>query len=206
MNDYIKPFCINHPWELAELVSDAIGQILKGAVLIDAALGNEEFGYFDLVAVNEDGEGVLFFLNKSGEESEYLQFLKCLRWYQDNRIVIQRLYSGRVSLGSIPLVIVVAPSFSQSIRKVLLSISSARVSLLKYACFEDMNNKRLLCLEQESGTDNLGKQESPHVQLIRSSSRNAELVTEANIDLSRFRREIGTDISDVSDEELMDLL
>ena len=130
MSRLLKPVSIDDPRELLELVSGAIGEIVYGGVLIESALGNEEYGYFDLLAVNGDGEGVIFFINFSGCETEYLRLLKCLRWFQDNRHVLQKVYAGRVALGRIPQVFVVSPRYSAGMQKVLFTIGEAREYLV----------------------------------------------------------------------------
>ena len=116
---------------------------MGGGVLLDAALGNNEFGYFDLVAANGDGEGVFVFINFTGLESEYLRLLKCMWWYRENRNALQKFHAGRVALGPAPPVFIVAPWYSDSMRKVLLDICESRIVLLKYVCFQDAEVKRV---------------------------------------------------------------
>ena len=215
MSRLFRPASIDDPGELAELVSEAIGEIISGGVLLDAALGNDEFGYFDLVAANEDGEGVFVFINFSGHETEYLRFLKCMRWYQENRNALQKLYAGRVVLGPAPPVFLVAPWYSDSMRKVLLNICESRIVLLKYVCFQDGEEKRSLFIEKvgdsSEDTGKVGPMRIPEARAEASPSGPIADLTEIEpeeriIDLREFRREIGTDISNVTDEELLDLL
>jgi hypothetical protein len=211
MSCLLKPACIDDPGELVELISGAIGEIINGGVLVHAALGNDEFGYFDLVAANEDGEGVFFFINFSGHETEYLRFLKCMRWYQENRNSLQKLHAGRIALGPSPPVFVVAPWYSYVMRKVLLDIGEGRIILLKYVCFQDGNEKRSLFIEKVGDSfEDRGKADSIHVPEAPPPSLTADWPklqpAETIVDLNKFRQEIGTDISNVSDEELLDLL
>ncbi len=215
MSRLLKPACIDDPMELAELVSEAIGEIISGGVLLDADLGNDEFGYFDLVAANEDGEGVFVFINFLGQETEYLRLLKCMRWYQENRNALQKLYAGRVALGPAPPVFLVAPWYSDSMRKVLLNICESRIVLLKYVCFQDAKEKKSLFIEKVGdSSEDTGKADPIRVPealaeasaLGLTASRPKVEPKERIIDPSEFRREIGTDISNVSDEELLDLL
>lgn len=211
MSRLLRPAHIDDPRELVELVSGAIGEIISGGILLDAALGNEEFGYFDLLAANEDGEGVFFFINPSGDETEYLRFLKCMRWYQENRDTLQKLHAGRVALGPAPPVFVVAPRYSDSMRKVLLSIREGRITLLKYVCFQDGNEEKSLFIEKvgDSSVDT-GKTDSAHLPETPSpgpaADRKIQTTPETIMYLRKFRREIEMDISNVSDEELLDLL
>ena len=215
MSRLFRPACIDAPSELAELVSEAIGEIIGGGVLLDAALGNDEFGYFDLVAANEDGEGVFVFINFSGHETEYLRLLKCMRWYRENRNALQKLYAGRVVLGPAPDVFLVAPWYSDSMRKVLLDICESRIVLLKYVCFQDGEKKRSLFIEKvgdsSQDTGKAGPMRIPEARAEASPSGPiaepaAIRPKERTIDLCEFRREIGADISNVSDKELLDLL
>lgn len=211
MSRLLMPACIDDPRELVELVSGAIGEIVSGGFLIDFALGNEEFGYFDLVAANEDREGVLFFINSSGDEAEYLRFLKCMRWYRENRDTIQKLHAGRVALGPVPRVFVVAPWYSYSMRKVLLNIGEGRITLLKYTCFQDSNEQKSLFIEQVDDSfmvtrkaDSMNVSTAP---LPGPTDRWPKMqVAEKIMYLRKIRREIEADISNVSDEELLDLL
>jgi len=211
MSRLLKPACIDDPMELAELVSEAIGEIIGGGVLLDADLGNDEFGYFDLVAANEDGEGVFVFINFLGHETEYLRLLKCMRWYQENRNALQKLYAGRVALGPAPPVFLVAPWYSDSMRKVLLNICESRIVLLKYVCFQDAKEKKSLFIEKVGdSSEDAGKADPEALAeasaLGLTASRPKVEPKERIIDPREFRREIGTDISNVSDEELLDLL
>jgi hypothetical protein len=201
--------------ELAELVSEAIGEIISGGVLLDAALGNDEFGYFDLVAANGDGEAVFVFINFSGYETEYLRLLKCMRWYQENRNALQKLYAGRVALGPAPPVFLIAPWYSDSMRKVLLNICQSRIVLLKYVCFQDEKEKRSLFIEKVGdSSEDTRKADPMRVPKAGAEASPSGLTTdrpkiqpeERIIGLREFRREIGTGISNVSDEELLDLL
>ncbi|MFZ0930861.1 MAG: hypothetical protein WAN11_19805 [Syntrophobacteraceae bacterium] len=215
MSPLLRPACIDDPGELAELVSEAIGEIIGGGVLLDTALGNDEFGYFDLVAANGDGEAVFFFINFSGGETEYLRLLKCMRWYQENRHALQKLYAGRVALGPAPPVFLVAPRYSDSMRKVLLNICESRIVLLKYVCFQDGEDKRSLFIEKVGDSlEESGKTDPMCVPDVRAEASPSELIADRSkiepkervIDPREFRRETGTDISNVSDEELLDLL
>jgi hypothetical protein len=201
--------------ELAELISEAIGEIIGGGVLLDAALGNDEFGYFDLVAANGDGEGVFVFINFPGHETEYLRLLKCLRWYRENRNALQKLYAGRVAFGPAPPVFIVAPWYSDSMRKVLLDICESRIVLLKYVCFLDAEEKRSLYMGKVGdSSEDTGKEGPMRVPEARAdaspsgptASRPEIQPKDRTIDPGELRREIGTDISNVSDEELFDLL
>jgi hypothetical protein len=215
MSPLLRPVCIDDPGELAELVSEAIGEIIGGGVLLDTALGNDEFGYFDLVAANGDGEAVFFFINFSGRETEYLRLLKCMRWYRENRNALQKLYAGRVALGPAPPVFLVAPRYSDSMRKVLLNLCENRIVLLKYVCFQDGEEKRSLFIEKvgDSSEDN-GKADPMRVLDVRTEASSSGLMADRSkiepkervIDPREFRRETESRISNVSDEELIDLL
>ncbi len=211
MSHLLRPADIDDPGELVELVSEAIGEIISGGVLLDTTLGNEEFGYFDLVAANEAGEGVFFFFNFSGRETEYLRFLKCMRWYRENRDALQKLHSGKVALGAAPPFFVVAPGYSSSMRKVLLNICEGRIVLLKYVCFQDVDGKKSLFIENVGdSSEDAGKADSMHVPQTFPLGPAADWLkmqpAQANMYLRKFRSQIRTDISNVSDKELLDLL
>jgi hypothetical protein len=121
-----------------------------------------------------------------------------MRWYQENRNALQKLYAGRVVLGPAPSVFFVAPWYSDSMRKVLLNICESRIVLLKYVCFQDGEMKRSLFIEK------VGDSKDSPSGLIADPAKIQP--KESIIDPREFRREIGTDISNVSDEELLDLL
>src|SRR5208337_1599377 len=199
MSRLLRPACIDDPRELAELVSEAIGEIISGGVLLDAALGNDEFGYFDLVAANEDGEGVFVFINFLGHETEYLRLLKCMRWYQDNRNALQKLYAGRVALGPAAPVFLVAPWYQDSMRKVLLNICESRIVLLRYVCFQDGKEKRSLFIEKVGdSSEDTGKAGPMCFAEACAEASPSGLIAdrpkiqpkERIIDLREFRREI----------------
>ncbi len=212
MNRLLGPACFDDERELVELVSGAIGEIINGGVLLDSALGNEEFGFFDLVAANGDGEGILLFINFSGSEAEYLRLLKCMRWYQENWNALHRLHAGRVALGPSPPVFVVAPSYSYSMRKVLLNVWQGRIVLLRYVCFQVGNEEKSLFIEKVGdsfeSTEKGGSGSGIEIPAGAAAAADAPETGPAGttICLRKFRREIGTDISNVSDEELLDLL
>jgi hypothetical protein len=210
MSSLLRPAAIDDPRELVELVAGAIGEIVGGGVLLHGALGNEEFGYFDLVAANGDGEVVLYFINISGSETEYLRLLKCLRWYQENRGALQKLHAGRFALGPVPPVFVVAPWFSSSMQKVLSNIREGRITLLKYVCFQDGKEKKLFIEKVEDPPSGSGKANPVKLPETFPHGLAADppkiQPAETMMDLRRLREESGTDISNVSDEELLDLL
>jgi hypothetical protein len=211
MSRLLKPFCIDEPGELVELISGAVFDILDGGVLLDGAIGNEEFGYFDLVGVNGYGEGVFFFINFSGCEAEYLRLLKCMRWYRENRYVLQKLYAGRAALSPVPLVFVVAPFYSDSMRKVLLDIREGRITLMKYVAFLCSDEKKSLFLEKVQAPSPCAGKADPIRVSETPPSRPAPDWSKARPperieDLRKLRSEIQTDITNISDEELFDLL
>jgi len=211
MSRLLRPVSIDDPRELVELVSEAVSEIIDGGVLLDANVGNGEFGYFDLIAANADGEGVFFFVNFSGREEEYLGFLKCMRWYQENRSSLQNLYARRVAFSPSPPVFVVSPWYSCSMRKVLLNMGEGRVILLKYACFQNGEGEKSLFVEKVGdSSEDWAETDSIHVPGTSASIPRTDLPkiqpAETDMYLKKFRREIVTDISNVSDEELLDLL
>jgi hypothetical protein len=211
MGRLLRPARIDDPKDLLELVCEAVGEIIVGGVVLDTALGNDEFGCFDLVAANGDGEGVFFFVNVSGGEAEYLRLLKCMRWYRENRNTLQKLYAGRVVLGPAPPVFVVAPWYSNSMLKVLPDICGGGVIPLKYVCFQDGNGKRSLLMEKVGDAfEDKGKADSMNSPEVfppgQPAGRPGMQPEKKSINFGEFRREIGTDISNVSDEELLDLL
>jgi hypothetical protein len=207
----LAPVRIDDPRELIELLSGAMSEIIGGGILIDVALGNEEFGYFDLVAVNEEREGVFFFINFSGDETEYLRLLKCMRWYQENHNTIRKLYAGRVALGPAPPVFVVAPRYSYSMQKVLLNIRKGPITLLKYVCFQDSDGEKSLFIEKVGDSSIVARKADsmlvpethpPGLNAYWPKTEPAEKIAY----LAKFRRDIEADISNVTDEELLDLL
>ena len=54
---------IDHPQQLMEIVVDGIGEIQKGAIVLDTTVGNEEYGYIDIVAANETKRKSAFFIS-----------------------------------------------------------------------------------------------------------------------------------------------
>jgi len=211
MSPLLRPACLDDPSELVELVSEAIVELISGGVLLDAAVGKGEFGFFDLLAANEHGEGVFFFINFSGCETEYLRLLKCMRWHQENWDTLHKVHAGRVALGPTPPVFVVAPSYSYSMQKVLLNIYDGRMILMKYVCFQDGNGKKSLFIETVGdSSEDAGKADCRAVSGTLSTLAAADWSktdpAEKMTYLRRFRREMGFDISNVSDEELLDLL
>lgn len=207
MSPLLKPVCIHDPAELVELLSEAMGEVVSGGILLDGAVGNEEFGFFDLVAADSEGEGVFFFINISGNEAEYLRLLKCMRWYRENRLVLQKLYAGKAALGPAPSVFVIAPRYSSSMRKVLLNLSEGRITLMRYACFQHGDERRSLFLEKEEDSapaeiPGSVQDEKTTPAAGRTGTGQAESIT----DPGKIREEAGPDVSNVSDEELSDLL
>ena len=100
-------------------------------------------------------------------------------------------------------------------RKVLLNICQGRIVLLKYVCFQDEKEKKSLFIEKvgdsSEETRKAGPMRVPEAGAEASPSgltgaRPKIQPKERIIDPREFRREIGTDISNVSDEELLDLL
>jgi hypothetical protein len=100
-------------------------------------------------------------------------------------------------------------------RKVLLNICQGRIVLLKYVCFQDEKEKRSLFIEKVGDSlEDTGKTDPMRVPDVRTEASPSGLTADRSqiepkervIDPREFRREIGTDISNVSDEELLDLL
>ena len=160
--------------------------------------------------LTKHGEGVFFFINVSGDETEYLRLLKCMRWYQENRDTLQKLHAGRVALGPAPPVFVVAPSYSHSMLKVLMNIREAGITLLKYVCFEDSTGEKSLFIEKVSDSPaDAERAVSIQVPDPHPSGPAAERLqikqAEKIMYLRELRREMANDVSNVSDEELLDL-
>jgi hypothetical protein len=134
-----------------------------------------------------------------------------MRWYRENWGALHKLYAGRVALGPSPPVFVVAPWYSYSMQKVLLNIREGRTILLKYVCFQNGNEKKSLFIEKAGDySEDAGK---AHPGAVSDTPPTAAAADRPKIEpaatmmcLRKFRLEVGTDISNVSDEELLDLL
>ncbi len=211
MRSLIRPIHIDSFQELVELVCETIGEIVSGAVLLDVALGNDEFGHIDLVAADEDRNAVFLFIIFQGREIEYLRFFKAMQWYRENRKTLQKLYAGRVDLGLAPDVLILAPQYSDSMRNVLLNIGGSRIVLLRYVCFQNEEEKKQLFIEKiGDSSENSGKaapEDHPLLPAPLQATHGFKTQPDTTVAaLHKFRREIGTDISNVSDHELLDLL
>ena len=137
MSRILQPMLIDHPQKLREIIISDIDEIQKGAVVLDTIVGNEEYGYIDLVATNETKSGMFFFLNSSGQEADFLMSFKCLQWFQENQNIFQKLYAGKIDFTYHPTILFIAPHFTSSIQKVLLNLKEGRIVLLKYHCFHE---------------------------------------------------------------------
>ena len=137
MSRILQSSHIDHPQELMEIVVDGIGEIHKGAIVLDTTVGNEEYGYIDVVAVNEKKKGMFYFLNFSGHEAYFLNCLKCLQWIRENQTIFHKLYAGKIDFDLPATILFIAPYFTPSMQKVLLNLKESRIVLLRYNCFHD---------------------------------------------------------------------
>ena len=231
MSRLLKPLHIDNPLILIEIISEAVDEIQKGAILLDTSLGNDEFGCIDLIATDSDKKGMLFFINISGQEIDFLRSFKCLLWYQENRKILHKLYHGTIDLSLPPSLFFISPCYSHAIQKVLLNLQEGHVShviLLKYACFQDGEEIKIF-LEKiadtssdktadtsRDKTDGRNKDDAERQTAVDSPPISPETAFQTEkpvnqpqkpaIDLKKFRQEIGIDISNISDEELSDLI
>lgn len=203
---------IDHPHQLLEIVVDSIGEIQKGSIVLDTSLGNEEYGYIDIVAANETKRALLFFLNFSGHEANYLSSLKCLQWVRENHTIFQKLYAGKIDFGHPANILFISPHFTPSMQKVLLNLKEDRIVLLRYNCFHAEKETKIF-LERIADSLENGKSEKNHQDTDNANPKaRPEKVKPFSqpdkpaIDLDKFRQELDIDISNISDEELSELL
>jgi hypothetical protein len=215
MSKILKPEYFSHPQELIEIIADSIDEIQRGSTVLDTTVGNDEYGYIALIAVSEIKRGILFLLNLSGHESDFMKCLKSLQWYYENQNIIQKTYKSSIDFTQPPQILFLAPCFPASIQKVLCNMVNGSVRLLKYSCFHDGQDVKMF-LEEVNGSQNQDAG-GTSCQSIRenSFSRCSECMTQVNtpspaktpdLDLRKIRQEFKIDISDISDEELLTLL
>ena len=156
---------IDHPQQLMEIIVDDIGEIQKGAIVLDTAVGNEEYGYIDIVAADETKRGMFFFLNFSGNEMHFLSSLKCLQWVRENQTVFHKLYAGKINFAPPAAILFIAPHFTPSMQKVLLNLKEGRVVLLRYNCFQDEKETKLF-LEKIADSLENEKSEKNHQDIL----------------------------------------
>ncbi len=219
---------IDHPQQLMEIVVDGIDEIQKGAIVLDTTLGNEEYGYIDIVAANETKRGMFFFLNFSGHEANFFSAIKCLQWVRENQSIFHKLYAGKIDFDHPADILFISPHFTPCIQKVLLNLKEGRIVLLKYNCFHYEKETKIVLekianslkiadsleiadpLENEKNeknhrvTDHITDNANPKIR-----PEKVKPFTPPNkpaIDLDKFRQELDIDISNISDEELSALL
>ena len=173
MSRILQSISIDYPQKLLEIIVEDIDEIQKGAVVLDTTVGNEEYGYIDIVAANETKRGMFFFLNSSNQEADFLRSLKCLQWVQENKGIFQKLYGEKIDFDYTPNILFLAPCFSPSMQKVLLNLKVGRIVLLKYNCFQDEDQTKIFLekiadsLEEEKtedtpqANDNRGQEVKP---------------------------------------------
>jgi len=232
MSRLLKPLQIDDPRILIDIIAEAVDEIQSGATVLDTSLGNDESGCIDLIAADRDRKGMLFFINFSGQETDFLRSFKCLQWYQANRTIVQKLYRGAIDLSLSPSIFFISPYYSHSIQKVLLNIKEGQVTLFKYACFLDGEQIKIFLekIPDPAGDENNGRNKddgrdkdkekekvpaaahspvtAPETSL-QTAPRPAEPDHKPKVplmDLKKFRQEIGIDISNISDDELRDLI
>ncbi|MEW5801786.1 MAG: hypothetical protein AB1847_06730 [bacterium] len=162
MSRLLKPLDINDPRTLIEYITEVVGEIQQGAIALDTSLGDDEFGCIDLLAADQDKKAMLFFLNLSGQESEFLRPFKCLLWYRENRKVIQKLYPDAIDFGHPPDLFFISLHYSHSMQKVLSNLGEGRVTLLKYACFQEDGGNIRIYLEKIADSQKDKNRRSDH--------------------------------------------
>ncbi len=213
MNRLLRPAHIDDPRILIEIISELIDEIQKGAVVLDTAIGSSEFGCIDLIAADRDKRGMLFFVNSSGQEVDFLRPFKCLLWYQENREMLQKLYSDAIDLSIPPALFFISPCYSHALQKVLLNLKEGPVTLLKYACFQDGEELKIFLEKITSTAPSI----PPATQIPPAPAIPIETAPQAEntdtlhqkpeaADLKKFRQELGIDLSHISDEELRELI
>lgn len=223
MSRLLKPIKVKDPQGIINLIIDDINEIRKGAIVLDTKIGNKEYGYIHIVAVNEKKQGMFFFINPSGLEIEFLQFFKCLCWYKENINLFKKLYTGIIDFTQPPLILFMAPYFSASIQRVLYNVIDGEVTLLKFSCFQEGEEEKVF-IERITGLiekqkDPLHQKHTPDQKDTPALKEKEESVTESapveteapskkkdQPNLEKFRQEVGIDLSEISDKELLMLL
>ncbi|MGA1874312.1 MAG: hypothetical protein ACMUIA_01760 [bacterium] len=216
MSKILKPEYFNQPQELIEIIADSIDEIQGGSTVLDTMVGNDEYGYIALIAAGEMKRGMLFLLNLSGHESDFMKCLTSLQWYYENQNIMQKTYKGCIDFTQPPQILFLAPCFSTGIQKVLAHLINGRVRLLKYSCFHDGQEVKMF-LEEVSGSQdqdtgsascqNTGEPSfSPCLECITQMNAPLPPTATPGLDLEKIRQEFKIDISDISDEELLALL
>jgi len=212
MSSILQSMQIDHPQQLIEIVVDNIGEIQKGSIVLDTTVGNKEYGYIDIVAANETKRGMFFFLNFSGHEANFLSALKCLQWVRENQTILHKLYAGKIDFDQPANILFIAPYFTPSIQKVLLNLKKGRIVLLKYNCFHDKKETKIFVekiadsLENEKIAETHQDIDNATPKAQQETVKPFTLLNKPTINLDKFRQELDIDISNISDEELSELL
>lgn len=214
MSKILRPIYINHQEKLIEIFSELLENIQTGARLLDTQVKISDYGHIDLVAIiQETKKGLVFFINPSGKEADFLASLQSLVCYQENEAFFQRLYAQQIDPDQSPLVFFLSPFFSPGLQKILLHYSKKfPIILVRYLCFLDGQEIKIYLermadpFEERRSEPNYQDLAITDFDLPSANLGIPPLVKEQPLDLAKFRKESDLDLSNITDQELVNLL
>jgi len=129
--------------EIMELMLVNLECLEPGLKLVDKNIDFSEGGTLDILAIDYTNTLVLMELLPKEQEEVLIVALKHFEWVIRHLSVLKKIYALPIELSSIPRIIIIAPRFTDSFKRLTENIHPARIELFEYRCLETQGTRGL---------------------------------------------------------------
>ncbi len=129
---------------LRQLIVKELKRVDSHLSVVDFSYGCHEYGFIDILAVDQKGQLVLIDLIESGATPSLVSLLNKFRFVLDSRESIHQLFSNHViDPALIPRIIVIAPRFKHRFMRSLAFVDFTQIQLIGYKFEISRTGKKL---------------------------------------------------------------
>jgi hypothetical protein len=131
--------------EIKDLIAENCILLDKQLEVVGGIIGTREVGMWDLVGVDKDKRMVLIGVELQYTYKMLYHIVNRLDWAWENIDIITRMYpSCGIDSNQTPRAIIIAPSYSQSFKKIITYLDYLKINLFTYTYLESDAGKGIL--------------------------------------------------------------